>query len=203
MKCKNTDCCSKTHSSYFSIVPTRFLPPPFPTVQSDGLKAPDLKDVKEVHKFPSLFVALSLQVNDVLPKSLSTEYPVLPYDLYCPSVKNVLKDRCCKVCKMYFASIVMMKKHCSQYHRANSTPVPEIVVPRIHPVRVAARRQRELMVIIARGENRDEDAEWLNEDEVDVSDMNVPEAQDNGGLVGESMPIISLKDHFDNPWQEE
>jgi predicted sugar kinase len=37
------------------------------------------------------------------------------------------------------------------------------------PIRVAARRKRELMVIIANSENGPEDAEWIEENELDLS----------------------------------
>jgi hypothetical protein len=39
-KCMDTKCCIKPISSYFSVIPDRFLPPPIPLVQSSGgLKA--------------------------------------------------------------------------------------------------------------------------------------------------------------------
>lgn len=42
VKCQDESCCSKPRSSYFSIVPGRFLPPPLPISQtSEGLKIPE------------------------------------------------------------------------------------------------------------------------------------------------------------------
>ena len=45
----------------------------------------------------------------------------------------------------------------------------KIIVPKLRRVRVAARRQRELMAIIAAGEF--EDAEWVDEDLVDLTGL--------------------------------
>lgn len=55
--------------------------PPSPIVQLDGLQAPNLREVEEIYKSQSLFVTLSLQVEEIFPKSLSTEYQILPYYL--------------------------------------------------------------------------------------------------------------------------
>ena len=45
-------------------------------------------------------------------------------------------------------------------------------IPKLRPIRVAARRQRELMAIIASGEM--EDVEWLDESQVDTTGVDVP-----------------------------
>ena len=48
-------------------------------------------------------------------------------------------------------------------------------IPKIRPIRVAARRQNELMTIIASGEM--EDVEWLDEDQVDTTGVTMPHQQ--------------------------
>ena len=45
-------------------------------------------------------------------------------------------------------------------------------IPKICPIRVAARRQNELMAIIASGEM--EDAEWPDDDQVDTTAVTMP-----------------------------
>lgn len=67
-KCQDVNCCSKPRSSLFKIIPDGFLPPPLPIQQSDyGLKISLLID--ETLRFPSLFVALSMKLGDMMPPS--------------------------------------------------------------------------------------------------------------------------------------
>ena len=73
-------------------------------------------------------------------------------------------NRICKVCKMYFASQVMLRKHDAQHKHQAYQVLP---LPPIRPVRIAARRQRELMAVIALRES--EDIEWVHEDEDEIS----------------------------------
>jgi len=56
VKCNNLSCCTAPRSSYFSFIPSRFLPGPVPLCQTleNGLKAPERSDF-EKHSFPSLF----------------------------------------------------------------------------------------------------------------------------------------------------
>ena len=111
VKCTDKKCCSKPRSSYFSVVTERFFPPPLPVVQSgEGLKIPEQTTDGASHKFPSLFAAQSLKVDDILPRS-SNPYRSIPYDFYCPSIQSVLSDGICKKCHMYFASLVMLRSH--------------------------------------------------------------------------------------------
>ncbi|BFZ21940.1 hypothetical protein BsWGS_24979 [Bradybaena similaris] len=190
VKCTDNKCCSKPRSSYFSVVTERFLPPPLPVVQtSEGLKMPERTIDGASHNFPSLFAAQSLKVDDILPRSSNT-YMSIPYDLYCPSVQSMLSDRICKKCHMYFASLVMLRSH-SLTHKQESI----IPAKRIRPQRIAARRQRELMVIIANEENG-ESADWIDEDELDLNGISIPQDEEIHAL-----PIYSMEDHFASPWE--
>src|SRR5208282_2169894 len=104
-------CCSNARSSYFKVIPSRFLPPPIPVAQTtEGLKAPDKHEDSCSYKFPSMFVSQILKPDDILPIAKNC-FKIQPYDLYCPSVESCLTDRVCKVCNMYFASQVMLKQH--------------------------------------------------------------------------------------------
>ena len=80
-------------------------------------------------------------------------------------------SRICKMCKMYFASKVMLRKHDMQHEHQADQVLP---MPLICPVRIGARRQRELMAVIALRES--EDIEWVNEDEdlLDITEISVP-----------------------------
>jgi hypothetical protein len=193
VKCMDTKCCMKPRSSYFSVITDRFLPPPIPLDQSsDGLKANERAD-RESHIFPSLFVSKTINWSDILPKS-TRSFKSLPYDLYCPSVQSELLDRTCKVCNIYFASKVMLKKHFVLHKK---TPAPSI--QKVRPERVAARRQRELMaIIISHEESGTKDVEWFDEEDLDLNGIEIPEDD-----VNSRIPIITIDEHLAQPWEEE
>ena len=62
-------------------------------------------------------------------------------------------------------------------------------------MRVAARRQREMMVVIAHMANG-ESAEWQEEDDLDITGLTVTET-DHG--VNYGLPLCSMEDHFSSP----
>lgn len=186
VKCKNLECCRAPRSSYFHIIPQRFLPPPLPLMQTvNGLRAAELGRAAD-GKFVSLFLTQTLDAT-VLPRSAST-FKVLPYDAYCPSIQATINRRICKKCGLYHASLTSLKAHqclCG---------IQEIV-PRIRPSRIAARRQRELMAIIAH--NEDEDAEWLDEDDVDTEGLTIPS---HVAIRSCSVPLVDILEHLNNIW---
>ncbi|BFZ05261.1 hypothetical protein BsWGS_08300 [Bradybaena similaris] len=199
VKCHNVNCCQPIRSSYFEIIHDRFFRPPIPVCQtSEGLKAPDASE-SDLHRFPSLFFNQSMRVDNMLPRSTKA-FKILPYDLFCPSIQLSLLERICKICNLYVASQVMLKKHVQQHRQHDLGPrqLPRAPQPqRIQPVRVAAKRQRELMTIIAHGEMLS--AEWLDEDDIDLSGVSVP--QEN--IESATMPIIAIEEHLASPWEDE
>lgn len=62
-----------------------FLPPPFPLCRAtDGsLSIPDPNDTEKQNHFPDLFLRLAIGIKPVT----ATDVPV-PYDFYCPSLRN-------------------------------------------------------------------------------------------------------------------
>jgi hypothetical protein len=52
------------------------------------------------------------------------------------------------------------------------TPVQQI--PKVRPQKIAARRQRELMVIIVSEESGSTDAEWFEEFDLDLNQIEMP-----------------------------
>ncbi len=195
-------CCTAPRSSYFSIVTSRFLPGPVPLCQTteSGLRAAERSDF-EKYCFPSLF--LSLNVNrELLPRSTRV-FKAFPYDLYNPSLQSQLLERICKHCFLYFASMVMLKNH-MRIHKKDRYDIPVEIQTRIRPIRVAAKRQRELMVIIANRENGPEDVEWIEEDELSIDlsgripGFPVVEKETFSPVL---MPICSLDTHYASPWE--
>ena len=197
VKCRDETCCGKPRSSYFSLFPDRFLPPPIPISQTtDGLKVPDRTSF-EKHRFPSSLLSRSFKLSDLLPKSTNVFKGELPYDLYCPSVQTELIERRCKNCNLYFASKVMVKNHHAVHKKTAAASIVEPIVRQVRPVRIAARRQRELMAIIARKENETdiEVAEWIDESLLDLN--GVPDPTTREGNQSTSLPIISVQDNIE------
>ena len=198
VKCCDLTCCQPIRSSYFDIIADRFIPPPIPICQTnEGLKAPEVSDINS-HRFPSLFFNQSVKVENILPRSAKA-FKILPYDIYCPSIQLLMFERICKICHLYVASQAMLKKHVQQHQRCMPGPSQILHAPQqqiIRPMRVAAKRQRELMAIIAYGEMFS--AEWLDEENVDLSGVSVPQES----IQPEPMPIITIEEHLTSPWED-
>jgi len=111
VKCDIEKCCKKKIRPYFNLIKNRFLPPLFPIAQtSEGLRVPKRSSAGTSHRFPSLFVALNLRVNDMSHRSASVVSSI-PYDLYCPSIRKVLSERICKTCGQNRFSCNAAKSH--------------------------------------------------------------------------------------------
>jgi hypothetical protein len=121
------------------------------------------------------------------------KFKLLPYDYACPSQQTILTRRCCSECGLYHASLKSLKQHNLGSHKRMTA------VERCRPVRIAARRQRELMCVLKRNLlDEDEEIEWLSEDEVDSSGVHwVP----NNPNVYSKMPVIdNLEGWVSSPW---
>lgn len=189
IKCSDVTCCSKPRSSYFNLIAERFLPPPIPLLQTaQGLRAADPTTKEdECNQYPSLFVALSLNQKNILPQ---TTFEKIPYDFYCPSIKKIIKNRVCNTCKMYFASYTLLRMH-SEIHKKT------ILLQSIRPIRIVARRQRELMAIIAHEENG-ESVEWIDEDDLDLSEVIIPDEN----IPNTPLPVFSIEEHLKSAWED-
>lgn len=138
--------------------------------------------------FPSLFVSLSLKIKDHMPRSVMS-YKVVPYDLYCPSIQSSITERVCKICNIYFASIVMLRSYLAQRKRGNIQPIQ-----RIRPTRIAACRQRVMKVILSHQEN-EESVDWVHMEELDLNGVEIISSSDEtGGVHG--FPVVSVEEHL-------
>ena len=80
VKCDDKNCCTELGSNIRQILYQRFLPGPFPLAQPLHIPSPGNHSSQ---KFTSLLLRQSV--------TLRPEYPrikEIPYDLYCPSVKD-------------------------------------------------------------------------------------------------------------------
>lgn len=177
VKCSDRQCCSPPRSSYFSLI-DRFLPGPLPLTnrRGEGLQV-ELNNTQQ--SYLTLFQRLALK-SDVLPP-LARAYSVLPYDFACPTIHPLVSRRTCGDCSKYFATIKSLKIH----KASHSFPKP---TKRLQVQRIAARRQRELMCVIAYGDQ--EELEWHDEDDVDYNetDADIPSVN-----VVSGTPTIKIK----------
>ena len=172
-KCLDTECCSKPRSKLRMILPDGFLPPPL--LLAGGLEAAK-QCAKDCH-FSSLFVQLVANV-----EYPSHDYQELPYDFYCPSTYDHLKDRCCNICGLYFATQVAKKAHKRTAH--NLATLMDIQsttreIPLRRSSRVIARRGREILTEVQDQMGNPLDVEWApvnaeDEEECDDPEDNIP-----------------------------
>ena len=153
-----------------------------------------VKDDKDA-KYLSLYQNMSLR-NTLMPSQASKKYPKgLPYDYSCPSVKqDVIKRRLCSSCGLYFGTI-----KANTLHKA-SCRVTEVrtenVTERVRPMRIAARRQRELLCVMALQE-----MEWVSMDDVDIEDFDIENVVDAENEIG-GTPIIDT-DRITPIWSDD
>lgn len=86
--------------------------------------------------------------------------------------------------------------HCRYVH---GKTVQDHCETRVRPQRLAARRANELLCIVRRYETSSEDADWLDEDEVDASGLTIPEPSSSALQV----PVMKESEWLANPWTEE
>lgn len=164
------------------ILHDRFLPPPHPITQVDGhLTIPDFKEHDGKSFAPFL-------IRHCLPIQPLNAFISTPYDLYCPSVRDVLEKRCCSTCGIYFASSTRAAEHRRSAHIAPAKQAR--MFRKVRPTRIVTRRANELLCASANG------LEWLDQNEVEGSDDFTENHMDM--LV----PIVSLETVHDSPWTE-
>ncbi|GBM03727.1 hypothetical protein AVEN_134947-1 [Araneus ventricosus] len=144
-----------------------------------------VKTAKQLRYIPKMVVKSCQKCLELYKKTYSP----------CPSVQSVLPPRVCKHCSLYFASNVMLKKHIIGVHKITGKCQPE--VERVRPLRIAARRQQELMAVIAFTENV-KFADWVDEDDIYIRGLTIPEDE---SVV--KMPMYSMNEHISSPWKEE
>lgn len=191
IKCADESCCSRSRSALKSVFPDTFLPPPCPILQTPSkLVVPSQLD-KGSCKFSPLLVRLSVDLSPPL-----EGFKQMPYDFFCPSVQSDLKNRICATCGIYFTSHNSVQMHSRYVHGKTAQDRRE---SRVRPQRLAARRANELLCIVRRCETSSEDADWLDEDEVDASGLTIPEPSSSALR----MPVMKESEWLANSWTEE
>ena len=109
-KCDDQQCCSPRRS--FLHLDDRFLSPPYPITQVNGhptIPDPEQHDGKTFAPF---------LIRHCLPIQPLHAFMSMPYDLYCPSLRDDIAKRCCTTCGIYFASITKVAEHWRGAHHA-------------------------------------------------------------------------------------
>ena len=115
----------------------------------------------------------------------------MPYDFFCPSLQQDLEKRTCKHCGLYFTSQKCTLEHEKRVHgKASAVPIKK------RPQRIAARRANELLCIIRNQEATSEDAEWINESDVELTDTTVPETSSSSPNI----PVKTTAEWLNTPW---
>ena len=70
---------------------------------------------------PSMFAPLTHRLLVKSMPSEASEYKVVPFDLYCPLMKDKLKKGICKKCDKYWPSEAAMKRHKNAHRKQNRT----------------------------------------------------------------------------------
>lgn len=196
VRCNDPECCSPWRSSLKHLLPGRFLPNPVPAKHiGQGSVACDA----DSHNFLPLFV--NLQLNSVIQEEKMGDFIVPPYDLHCPSVQPSITKRCCAVCGIYHASIKSAISHTKECHPRTAAAIVSAppTEDRRRPVRVAARRQREMMVIL-RDHLNGEAAEWLDAEDIDIDSAN----HQQESSAAEGVPIIgNIQQWTQVPWEDD
>lgn len=157
IKCDDKSCCGETKSD-IKMVLSNFLPPPL-SIKNTPKISYDING-----KFVSLLLAIKL------PKTILTDWLVesdVPYDYCCPSMNGKIMEFTCKKCKKYFATLYILKLHVKTAHQTT-------LIKKVRPIRVAAKRQREMMVKIASDE-----LEWMDESDLEMEDPIIAENEES------------------------
>lgn len=187
VKCSDTTCCTPARSSIKKLLPNGFLPPPIKLTQTkSGLQVVETVDSNA--KFTDLLARLTIKVEPETKQFLK-----IPYDWSCPSVKGKLANRSCKKCGAYHASKKSLNAHIKNLHKGGDINV----ITKKQPLRIAARRAKELMCVWKNDLTGDEEAEWVSEDEIDVDSL-----KKNEKLLGNPRVIVKkLEDWLTIPWE--
>jgi hypothetical protein len=183
VKCSNLECCDQPRTNLRKLLPDRFMPSPLPVDKSLELNVED-------GKYLPLMASLVFQ----------RDHSKQPYDKYLPTClqvgSNALNDRTCIKCNLYHCSGKRRKEHqkCCTYKQITESPREQITT-RVRPQRVAARRQRELMVQLV----NDGDLEFFDEDELDLNGLD----EDKSETEETRTPVIDIDRYLQTPFIED
>lgn len=129
---------------------------------------------------------------------------MVPFDMCCPSIKEILSSRKCKQCNLYHSSQRSLKGHlktcdgrAQQNSAAQDLPPPFLAArTRDRPVRIAAQRAGEVLTIWTSRIN-DQHIDWF-----DAEDMaGIPVEHNQNGTELDVLPVIDMETYMRKQWE--
>ena len=126
VKCQDESCCSPFETSWLSIIPDRFIP--FPAIyeySNNGNVPVEPSNYFQNLTKPTTFAPLT---HRLLVKAIPEEgsiYTTVPFDLYCPSLKEMLDKGICDKCGKYWPSEAAMKRHKKAHNKRTEQPIED------------------------------------------------------------------------------
>ncbi|XP_060806168.1 uncharacterized protein LOC132903036 [Amyelois transitella] len=197
VKCDDRACCGDLRSSLRSILPERFVIPPYPILQSSsGLYIPKPQE-HDGKTFATFLLRRSLGITPT-----HDGFNKLPYDLYCPSLqkdRRQLLERTCQWCGLYFCTKKKVKEHVNSCHKQpNPSSSNSVEMHNVRPSRILTRRSigrsKEILCVV----RENDDTEWLDETDVDFQQSTVPTTD-----LQDAYPVVSVEECLANPWSED
>ncbi|KAL4721037.1 hypothetical protein ACJJTC_012456 [Scirpophaga incertulas] len=196
VKCDDHACCGDLRSSLRSILPERFVIPPYPILQSSsGLCIPKPQE-HDGKTFATFLLRRSLGITPT-----HEGFNKLPYDLYCPSLqkdRRQLLERTCQWCGLYFCTKKKVKEHVNSCHKQPNPSSNSVEMHNVRPSRILTRRSigrsKEILCVV----RENDDTEWLDETDVDFQQSTVPTTD-----LQDAYPVVSVEECLANPWSED
>ena len=218
VKCDNIDCCRPFRSSYRTLIPNRFVPPPIPVVQTQT----ELKWASNDTGATYLTLSQNVTMKDALqPESARKKYlNEMPYDFSNPAVdSDTMTKRLCTKCKRLFGAINMKDAHqkmCVGPKKHPRDPATQDIaamiqnipynwescsskqgidaapVRSIRPARLKARRSLEILCLM-----ESDELDWYEIDDIDTSGLELPperHIQHGTPVLGDHESIWSIDD---------
>ena len=122
VKCLNKECCTPFATNWLSVFPGRF--PPFPAVHRYGVTGVEAVEPLEYFRdgkleFSSLQQRLLVKVKPVA----AEEFEQIPFDLYCPSMHEKLKNGICEECDSYWPRKAAKDRHRECHKEENGSKI--------------------------------------------------------------------------------
>ena len=122
VKCSDESCCKPFRSNYNQIFPARFVPAP--VLFTSSAKGPvACSTPSEKGHFGTLYERNFLQGAISYVKGNDN----LPFDFYCPSVHDEIKERICNACQGYFISKKALANHKKILHKSSVASIEESI----------------------------------------------------------------------------
>ena len=95
VKCLDRECCKAFKTNWLSVLPDRL--PPYPAVHKFGMNGIQAVESEEYFRDSKLqFATLSQRLITKAQLAARDIYETVPFDIFCPSMKNKLDNGICK-----------------------------------------------------------------------------------------------------------